>query len=99
MRLEPCGALFVTCTPHYPFAQANQVSRNVTTNELANWRRYKYLQTVNGQFKNPFDHGWKRNLQEAFRPETTPCAPYYLPPSQDEHGHKHANGGGCCHKH
>jgi hypothetical protein len=24
-------------------AQASQVSRNVTTNELANWHRYKYL--------------------------------------------------------
>jgi palmitoyltransferase len=38
-------------------AQASQVARNVTTNELANWHRYKYLQTSDGQFHNPFNRG------------------------------------------
>ncbi len=39
------------------FAQTSQVSRNVTTNELANWHRYKYLQTADGAFNNPFNKG------------------------------------------
>ncbi|KAJ9511104.1 hypothetical protein QJQ45_013141 [Haematococcus lacustris] len=38
-------------------AQASQIARNVTTNELANWHRYKYLQTADGSFHNPFSKG------------------------------------------
>eukprot|EP00878_Enallax_costatus_P022945 GHUV01024385.1.p1 GENE.GHUV01024385.1~~GHUV01024385.1.p1 ORF type:complete len:304 (+),score=86.56 GHUV01024385.1:95-913(+) len=49
-------------------AQASQVARNVTTNELANWHRYKYLQDPNGTFSNPFNRGVKYNCWEAFHP-------------------------------
>lgn len=38
-------------------AQASQIARNVTTNELANWHRYKYLQSADNQFHNPFSKG------------------------------------------
>mmetsp|Transcript_8985 Transcript_8985/g.19267 ORF Transcript_8985/g.19267 Transcript_8985/m.19267 type:complete len:550 (+) Transcript_8985:348-1997(+) len=59
-------------------AQASQVARNVTTNELANWHRYKYLQTSRGGFDNPFSKGCMENCRESFSPETTPMAPVFL---------------------
>lgn len=37
-----------------------QISRNITTNEMANIMRYSYLRGADGQFRNPYDHGcWK----------------------------------------
>lgn len=60
-------------------AQASQVSRNVTTNELANWHRYSYLQDGTGGFSNPFSRGVKANCLEAFSPDKTPTAPMMLP--------------------
>jgi len=60
-------------------AQASQVVRNVTTNELANWHRYSYLQDSAGNFFNPFSRGLKANCLEAFSPSTTPTAPMMLP--------------------
>jgi palmitoyltransferase len=60
-------------------AQAAQVARNVTTNELANWHRYKYLQDVNGRFLNPFNKGIRANCFEAFHPTQVPTAPVFLP--------------------
>ena len=58
-------------------AQASQVSRNVTTNELSNWHRYKYLQSSkDGEFQNPFDNGMKANCREVCFPLLAP-KPYY----------------------
>lgn len=53
-----------------------QVARNVTTNELANWHRYKYLQTPSGQFHNPFSKGRPRLVAacDALRAVCTVCA-------------------------
>ena len=45
-----------------------QVSRNVTTNELANWQRYRYMRGADGSFSNPFDRGCKRNCSETMWP-------------------------------
>eukprot|EP00887_Chlorella_sp_A99_P005208 scaffold1.g5208.t1 len=59
-------------------AQASQVSRNVTTNELANWHRYKYLHDGEGDFRNPFDRGCRANCAEACDPGRVPLAPYVL---------------------
>jgi len=42
--------------------QISQVCRNVTTNELANSHRYRYLRGPDGLFHNPFDLGWYRNV-------------------------------------
>ena len=41
-----------------------QVSRNITTNELANAMRYNYLRGPGGRFKNPYDHGCKKNCSD-----------------------------------
>jgi palmitoyltransferase ZDHHC13/17 len=60
-------------------AQASQVSHNVTTNELANWQRYRYLQSADGEYHNPFDKGWKANCGEVCGPERAQQAPYTLP--------------------
>ena len=60
-------------------AQGSQLARNVTTNELANWHRYKYLQALDGSFQNPFSRGLWGNCKEGFRPLATPMAPVYLP--------------------
>ena len=59
--------------------QTSQVARNVTTNELANWHRYRYLSAPNGEYHNPFDKGWRRNCREVCNPDANPTAPYVLP--------------------
>lgn len=48
-----------------PRAQAMQIARNTTTNEMANWTRYKYLHGEDGTFSNPFNRGWRQNCAEA----------------------------------
>ncbi|KAJ4842888.1 Protein S-acyltransferase 24 [Turnera subulata] len=44
--------------------QASQISRNITTNEMANALRYSYLRGPGGHFRNPFDHGLKKNCSD-----------------------------------
>lgn len=44
--------------------QASQISRNITTNEMANVMRYSYLKGPGGRFKNPYDHGLKKNCSD-----------------------------------
>ncbi|WOK95073.1 hypothetical protein Cni_G03780 [Canna indica] len=46
------------------YVQASQISRNVTTNEMANAMRYSYLRGPGGRFRNPFDHGVHRNCSD-----------------------------------
>jgi len=58
--------------------QASQVARNVTTNELANWPRYKYLRAPDGSFRNPFDKGCRTNCTETACPSQAPTAPCIL---------------------
>lgn len=41
-----------------------QISRNITTNEMANALRYSYLRGPGGGFRNPYDHGCKRNCSD-----------------------------------
>ncbi|KAK9862688.1 hypothetical protein WJX84_002510 [Apatococcus fuscideae] len=59
--------------------QATQISRNVTTNELANWQRYTYLRDPHGMFMNPFDKGCRNNCVEAMLPKHGSTAPLVLP--------------------
>lgn len=47
--------------------QASQVSRNITTNELANAMRYNYLRGPGGRFRNPYDHGCRKNCSDFLR--------------------------------
>lgn len=77
-------------------AQASQVMRNVTTNELSNWHRYKYLHGPDGSYHNPFSKGIRENCYEACVPEAIPMAPVFLPKKEGPTGHKH--GSGCCSK-
>ncbi|WCJ29949.1 Ankyrin repeat family protein with DHHC zinc finger domain [Euphorbia peplus] len=44
--------------------QASQISRNITTNEMANAMRYSYLRGPAGRFRNPYDHGIRRNCSD-----------------------------------
>lgn len=45
--------------------QAMQIAKNTTTNEMANWTRYKYLHGDDGTFRNPFNRGCWQNCSEA----------------------------------
>ncbi|CAM8963173.1 unnamed protein product [Rhodiola kirilowii] len=44
--------------------QASQISRNITTNEMANSMRYSYLRDPAGRFQNPYDHGIRKNCTD-----------------------------------
>lgn len=44
--------------------QASQISRNITTNEMANVLRYSYLRGPGGRFRNPYDHGIRKNCSD-----------------------------------
>ncbi|KAH9311456.1 hypothetical protein KI387_026491, partial [Taxus chinensis] len=44
--------------------QASQVARNITTNEMANALRYSYLKGPGGRFRNPYDHGCRKNCTD-----------------------------------
>ncbi|XP_042506786.1 protein S-acyltransferase 24-like isoform X1 [Macadamia integrifolia] len=44
--------------------QASQISRNITTNEMANAMRYSYLRGPSGRFRNPYDHGIRKNCSD-----------------------------------
>lgn len=41
-----------------------QISRNITTNEMANAMRYSYLRGPGGRFRNPYDHGIRKNCSD-----------------------------------
>ncbi|TQD88391.1 hypothetical protein C1H46_026050 [Malus baccata] len=40
------------------------ISRNITTNEMANMMRYNYLRGPGGRFRNPYDHGIRKNCSD-----------------------------------
>ncbi|KAL0735426.1 hypothetical protein Bca4012_011636 [Brassica carinata] len=44
--------------------QGSQISRNITTNEMANALRYSYLRGPGGRFRNPYDLGCRRNCSD-----------------------------------
>ncbi|XP_015956176.1 probable protein S-acyltransferase 23 [Arachis duranensis] len=47
--------------------QASMIARNVTTNEIANSKRYEYLRGPDGRFRNPYNHGcWKNCVDFVF---------------------------------
>ena len=82
--------------------QASQIARNVTTNELANWPRYKYLRRGDGAFYNPFDQGCKQNCIETASPSRYPTAPAALEDSFGEEAPLLQDGSckrGCNHYH
>jgi len=44
--------------------QASQIGRNITTNEIANATRYSYLKGPGGHFRNPYNHGCRKNCTD-----------------------------------
>lgn len=40
------------------------ILRNLTTNEKANYHRYRHFKTPEGKFRNPFDRGVMMNCLE-----------------------------------
>ncbi|XP_043709002.1 probable protein S-acyltransferase 23 [Telopea speciosissima] len=45
-------------------AQTSQIARNITTNEMANAARYGYLRGPDGRFRNPYNHGCRKNCTD-----------------------------------
>ena len=50
----------------------------MTTNELANWTRYRYLRGSDGTFHNPFDRGLRQNCVDCLFPDAAPLPPAVL---------------------
>ncbi|KHG18337.1 Palmitoyltransferase AKR1 [Gossypium arboreum] len=46
--------------------QATQIARNITTNEVSNAIRYRYLHGPEGRFRNPYNHGCRKNCTDFF---------------------------------
>jgi palmitoyltransferase ZDHHC13/17 len=57
-----CHKLIISCF----FYHSIQISSNITTNEMANALRYSYLRGPGGRFRNPFDHGVRKNCSDFF---------------------------------
>ncbi|PPD91182.1 hypothetical protein GOBAR_DD11877 [Gossypium barbadense] len=51
---------------HCPWVSncVGKISRNITTNEMANVMRYSYLKGPGGRFRNPYDHGCWKNCSD-----------------------------------
>lgn len=58
-----CFFLVQVEDPFCPFIPL-QISRNITTNEMANALRYSYLRGPGGRFRNPYDLGCRRNCSD-----------------------------------
>lgn len=82
-----CDMFLLLSLAALALAQASQVARNVTTNELANWHRYKYLHAADGDFHNPFDQGCRRNCREVCYPDSAAGAVYLLHSQEGEGSH------------
>jgi hypothetical protein len=63
----PClylGSIFKLHCQSFISSYPLQISRNLTTNEMANAMRYSYLRGPGGRFRNPFDHGVRKNCSD-----------------------------------
>ncbi|XP_038888969.1 probable protein S-acyltransferase 23 isoform X1 [Benincasa hispida] len=59
------AVIFIAATT-LTVAQASQIARNITTNELSNAIRYGYLRGPDGKFRNPYNHGCRKNCSDFF---------------------------------
>ncbi|XP_023511407.1 probable protein S-acyltransferase 23 [Cucurbita pepo subsp. pepo] len=57
------GIIFLAATT-LTVAQASQIARNITTNEVSNAIRYGYLRGPDGKFRNPYNHGCRKNCSD-----------------------------------
>lgn len=53
-------------TPNQMFIFVTQLTQNITTNEMANALRYGYLRGSDGRFRNPYNHGCRKNCLDFF---------------------------------
>ncbi|KAL5541223.1 hypothetical protein UlMin_042696 [Ulmus minor] len=56
--------LMVTGVTTLTVTQASMIARNITTNETANAARYGYLHGPDGRFRNPYNHGCRKNCSD-----------------------------------
>ncbi|XP_051152494.1 protein S-acyltransferase 24-like [Andrographis paniculata] len=88
--------------------QASQIARNITTNEMFNRTRYSYLRGPGGHFRNPYDHGCKKNCSDFLingynedieykeasnEPEGTGMTPMAGLPNGNSHSHHSSSNG------
>ncbi|RZC49177.1 hypothetical protein C5167_017602 [Papaver somniferum] len=59
-------SIILICVLTLTISQSSQVARNITTNELANRARYGYLRNPDGKFRNPYNHGCRKNCSDFF---------------------------------
>ncbi|KAJ0011006.1 hypothetical protein Pint_33529 [Pistacia integerrima] len=59
-------AVVLTAATTLTTVQASQIARNITTNEMANAIRYGYLRGPDGKFRNPYNHGCRKNCSDFF---------------------------------
>ncbi|ESW31181.1 hypothetical protein PHAVU_002G216500 [Phaseolus vulgaris] len=57
------AVVFIAATT-LTITQISMIARNVTTNELANSSRYDYLRGPDGRFRNPYNHGCRKNCAD-----------------------------------
>ncbi|KAK9110924.1 hypothetical protein Scep_018443 [Stephania cephalantha] len=57
-------ALILIAAATLTIVQATQIARNITTNEMANVIRYGYLRGPDGRFRNPYNHGCRKNCSD-----------------------------------
>ncbi|BBN08262.1 palmitoyltransferase ZDHHC13/17 [Marchantia polymorpha subsp. ruderalis] len=83
--------------------QAAQIARNITTNEMTNSLRYNYLKGTDGRFRNPYDHGCRKNCSDFLLNGHNDDSEVRLPPPMQnggmvqmvQHSHlDHTNSGG-----
>ncbi|KAL3687162.1 hypothetical protein R1sor_013471 [Riccia sorocarpa] len=66
--------------------QAAQIARNITTNEMTNSLRYSYLKGTDGRFRNPYDHGCRKNCSDFVLNGFSEDTEVPLPPLRDNGG-------------
>lgn len=59
-----CNVCFSWSKNLISFFWIMQIARNITTNEMANAMRYGYLRGTDGQFRNPYNHGCRKNCAD-----------------------------------
>lgn len=70
-------AIYTFMTGGLSFYHTQLVTKNLTTNEHANFSKYAYLKKEDGMFTNPYDFGCFKNFTMRF----TPSKSLYMTPS------------------
>ncbi|CAA2963778.1 S-acyltransferase 24-like [Olea europaea subsp. europaea] len=57
LKMKDSG--YIKLSVHDPESMKDDISRNITTNEMTNALRCSYLRSPRVRFRNPYDHGYK----------------------------------------